>query len=322
MNTPLHIHTPDASFDGGDLDCGSGLLLLIRSHIDPLPRGGLLEIVSTEISVKEDLPAWCRLTGNELVSVTAARGKATSFLVCKGALAERSTRTPAQPASPVRHIAEAAKASTFREQLPVPSPAPPIPALAVMGVGSWPRPRWMVQAVHEHLEGRLPEEAFQATADDAVRLCVDAQLRAGADVITDGEQRRDSYASFVGSRLDNCQLIPLTDLLPLVDDPEHFQAELRALDVPAGDVRHPAVFGRLGRSRPIALHEAQFLAQLTDRPLKVALPGPYLLARTMWMECISDNAYASREDIAEDIVRVLREELADLLAAGVAMVQF
>ena len=142
------------------------------------------------------------------------------------------------------------------------------------------------------------------------------------DVVTDGKQRRDSYASFVASRLDNCQLIPLTDLLPLVDDPEAFERELRALDVPAGEVRHPAVFGRLGRSRPIAVHEARFAMSLTAKQVKVALPGPYLLARTMWMECISDRAYQSREDIANDIVRVLREELADLLAADVAMVQF
>src|SRR5690606_14021156 len=102
--------------------------------------------------------------------------------------------------------------------LPEPAPAPEIPPLAVMGIGSWPRPRWMLHALHEHLEGRLDEPTFQATADDAVRLALDAQLRAGVDVVTDGEQRRDSYASFVGGRLDNCQLIPLTDLLPLVDD--------------------------------------------------------------------------------------------------------
>jgi len=176
--------------------------------------------------------------------------------------------------------------------------------------------------MHDRMEGRLAEEEFQATADDAVRLCLGEQLRAGVDALTDGEQRRDSYASFVGGRLDNCQLIPLTDLLPLVDDPEHFREELRALDVPAADVRHPAVFGPLGRSRPIAAHEAVFLRTLTDRPVKIALPGPYLLARTMWMECISDNAYSSREHIAQDIVRVLREELAELLAAGVSMVQF
>jgi 5-methyltetrahydropteroyltriglutamate--homocysteine methyltransferase len=51
----------------------------------------------------------------------------------------------------------------------------------------------------------------------------------------------------VGGRLDNCQLIPLTDLLPLVDDPEKFEREMRSLDVPASEVRHPALFGPLGR---------------------------------------------------------------------------
>jgi len=179
----------------------------------------------------------------------------------------------------------------------------------------------MLQAMHEHVEGRLPDADFEATGDDAVRLAVAAQLRSGVDVVTDGEQRRDNYASFVGGRLDNCQLIPLTDLLPLVDDPEKFQAELQALDVPASEVRHPALFGPLGRSRPLAGHEHAFVRALTDKPVKVALPGPYLLSRLMWLECVSDRVYRSREHLAEDVVRVLREELHCLLAAGVALVQ-
>ena len=124
-----------------------------------------------------------------------------------------------------------------------------------MGIGSWPRPGWLLRSLHEHLSGRLAEDEFQQYADDAVRLAVAAQERAGVDVVTDGEQRRDNYASFVGGRLDNCQLIPITDLLPYVDDPDHFAEELRALDVPAEQVRHPAVFGRIGASRPLAGHE-------------------------------------------------------------------
>ena len=162
----------------------------------------------------------------------------------------------------------------------------------------------------------------QATADDAVRLAVEAQLRAGVDVVTDGEQRRDNYASFVGGLLDNCVLVPLTDLLPLVDDPEHFESEMKSLDVPADKVRHPAVFGPLGRSRPLAVHELEFARGLTQKPVKVALPGPYLLTRTMWMECLAPHAYESREKLSDDIVRVLREELHYLLAAGAALVQF
>ena len=49
---------------------------------------------------------------------------------------------------------------------------------------------------------------------------------------------------------------------------------MRSLDVPASEVRHPAVWGPLGRSRPLAVHEYEFARTLTDRPVKVALPGP------------------------------------------------
>lgn len=309
-----HPFPSDVSFDGGDLDCGNGLLLLIRKHIDPMAKGQLLEILSTEISVDEDLPAWCRLTSNDLVSFTKT-GKQRSFLICKGKFDERG-KTDEKP------VAKVSAPVTQSAPPPVRRPAPVIPPLAVTGIGSWPRPRWMVDAMHAYVEGRLDEAAFHQTADDAVRLVVAAQERAGVDLLTDGEQRRDSYASFVATRLDNCQLIPLTDLLPLVDDPEEFERELRALDVPAADVRHPAIFGRVSRSRPLALHEFDFLSTITDKPIKVALPGPYLLTRTMWMECLQERAYESREELAEDIVAALRAELADLIDAGVALVQF
>ena len=314
-----HGHTPDVSFDGGDLDCGSGLLLLIRRHIDPLERGGLLEIRSTDATVEVELPAWCRLTSNELVSWTR-EGRQRSFLVCKGALVERA---PVAVKAPVTAVAVHQRVPvTAPAVLPQPAPAPAIGPLSVMGVGSWPRPRWMLQAVHDRFQGRLGDADFHATADDAVRLSVDAQLRAGADVLTDGEQRRDSYASFVGGLLDNCQLIPLSDLTAMVDDPDHFEQELRALDVPAAEVRHPVVFGHLGRSRSLAVHEFEFVRGLAERPVKVALPGPYLLTRTMWLDCLEEMPYDAREDLARDVVRVLREELHFLLAAGASLVQF
>jgi len=311
-----HPLPPDVSFDGGDLDCGNGLLLLIRKHIDPMARGQLLEIRSTEISVDEDLPAWCRMTSNDLVSFIKL-GNQRSFLICKGKIEERG-RTEA----PVG-VRPAPKAVAVSSAPPLtPRPVPVLPPLAVTGIGSWPRPRWMVEAMHAHVEGRLDEAAFHETANDAVRLVAAAQDRARVDVMTDGEQRRDSYASFVAQRLDNCQLIPLTDLLPLVDDPEEFERELRALDIPAADVRHPAVLGRIGRSRPLVGHEFDFLRTLTAKPIKVALPGPYLLTRTMWMECLSERAYDTREQLAEDIVTALRAELASLIEAGVTLVQF
>jgi TusA-related sulfurtransferase/uncharacterized OsmC-like protein len=74
---------PDATCDGGDLDCGSGLLLIIRNAMQPLPPGGILEVRSREISVKEDLPAWCRLVGHTLAAVQPGEGTYTHYYVRK-----------------------------------------------------------------------------------------------------------------------------------------------------------------------------------------------------------------------------------------------
>ncbi len=315
---------PAARFDGGNLDCGSGLLLQIRRHIDPLQPGEILEIRSTEPSVSEDLPAWCRLTGNVLVSLRHDRDAAAwTFLIARQGTGPtaREPRVASSHASSARPLATADPASG---RLTSPDDRQPaIAALAVMGLGSWPRPPWLLEALHGRLEGRVSEPEYSALADRAVAQVVQAQLEAGVDVVTDGEQHRDSYASFVASRLENCQLIPIVDLLPYVEHPEAFARELQALDVPAQSVRHPAVFGRLARNpaRPLAVHELIAVRKLTDRPVKIALPGPYLLTRTMWLECVADRAYSSREALAADVVEVLRAEIAALLEAGAALVQ-
>ena len=136
----------------------------------------------------------------------------------------------ARARSPSAHRADAGRAGQrvspappvpCRDPATLPPPAP-APHRAAVGHGHRELAAAAVDAAgHARApggparRGRVP-----ATADDAVRLAVAAQVRAGVDVVTDGEQRRDSYASFVGGRLDNCQLVPLTDLLPLVDDPE------------------------------------------------------------------------------------------------------
>lgn len=78
---------PDAVCDGGDLDCGSGLLLIIREAMAPLAGGGVLEVRSRERSVRVDLPAWCRLVQHELLGVEDADGGAR-FLIRKGAAAD------------------------------------------------------------------------------------------------------------------------------------------------------------------------------------------------------------------------------------------
>lgn len=366
-----HEYCATVSFDGGDLDCGNGLLLLIRKHLDPLDEGQLLEIRSTETSVEEDLPAWCRLTSNDLVSWTKS-GKQRSYLVCRGkfvkAHADEKSLNNMKAHLPVgtqpeEKRADKSKSEEERADISVadekkraapstqklgdstdgaranenaafdlqyqstdssPSNSPTmklVSAFDVIGVGSWPRPSWLMPYLHKFLEHKISEHEFIAVANDAVKLAVQAQESAGVNFVSDGECKRDNYASFVGHKLEGCQLIPLTDLLPLVDDPEKFQHEMQSLDVPAEKVRHPAVLGRLSRKSNIAVDELRYLSSISRSPLKVALPGPYLLTRLMWMDCITDKVYETREELSESIVKILREEIADLLAHGASLVQ-
>ncbi len=83
MTFDIESIIPDQMFDGGDLDCGSGLILLIRESMLKVPVGGILEMRSREPSVSDDLPPWCRLSGHEYLGKTAGEGY-TSYFVRRG----------------------------------------------------------------------------------------------------------------------------------------------------------------------------------------------------------------------------------------------
>ena len=83
MTAEAGLPQADAVCEGGDLDCGSGLLLIIRNAMEPLRAGGILELRSRESSVKEDLPAWCRLVGHTLVTVAPADEKSLRYFIRK-----------------------------------------------------------------------------------------------------------------------------------------------------------------------------------------------------------------------------------------------
>lgn len=85
MASPDELPAPAATCDGGDLDCGSGLLLVIRSAMSPLAAGAVLLVKSREGSVREDLPAWCRMVGHELFAERPGELGSRSYFLRKAA---------------------------------------------------------------------------------------------------------------------------------------------------------------------------------------------------------------------------------------------
>ncbi len=192
----------------------------------------------------------------------------------------------------------------------------PIPRFPTSVVGSWPRPRWLLDAMRK----RSPD--LQELRDQATLLAIEQQEAAGVDVLSDGEQRRDNFYSFLTEKLDGVQLMTMADLLDYVEDKAGFEALLQTLDVPAFAIKNPTIVGPMRRRQPLAVREAEFLRANTTRACKVALPGPYLLSRSMWVQKLSAAAYPTRASLCDDVVRILREELQELAALGVEIVQF
>lgn len=192
----------------------------------------------------------------------------------------------------------------------------------VTQVGSWPRSRPLLKALRDRQQGRLSRAEFERVADEEVRRCVAHQIDADVDIVVDGEQRRDNFYSFVTEKLEGTRLMSLAEMLETVEDKASFEEMLSTLDVPASAIRNPTCIGRLARREPLAVHELQFVKQLTDKPVKVPLPGPYLLTRAMWVGAFSGEAYADKTEMGDAVVQILREELHDLAAAGADFVQF
>src|SRR3984885_10255783 len=192
----------------------------------------------------------------------------------------------------------------------------------VTTVGSWTRPEWLIHALRRRQNDEITADEFNRIADDAVLAAIKYQEDAGVDIGSDGETRRDNFYSFVVEKLSGMRLMKLSQLLDYIKDRAGFEEILRGLDVPAFAIKSPIAIDRVReREEGIAQDEAQFLLAHTTRQTKMPIPGPYLLTRSSWFEGLSDKTYPSREDLAKDVVRILRREVIALRDAGVDFIQ-
>ena len=169
-------------------------------------------------------------------------------------------------------------------------------------VGSLPRPLWLKRLFDGYHEGRITELGRERLLDLAVPSAIGLQEAAGVDIITDGEWRRFSYVAVIS------------------DFASGFKRELSGKGRD-GKYWH-TVTGEVKPGDPDVLAgHARFAMQHANRPLRVALPSPYMLSVRMWEEGVSRAVYPTREAFADAIVPILRAQVQALAAAGVHTVQ-
>ena len=196
------------------------------------------------------------------------------------------------------------------------------PLFPVTVVGSLPRPQPLLDALRRRQAKRIHLATFDRVVAQAVQEAVALQEQAGVDIVSDGEQRRDNFYSFIVEYVDGIRLMSLAELLDYVENKAAFESLLNALDVPAFAIKNPVVIGPVRRRQSLALTEYQGVRAYTQRPIKIALPGPYLLTRSMWVKSLSADFYPTKESLGNDVVALLRAELIALRDAGCAFVQF
>jgi 5-methyltetrahydropteroyltriglutamate--homocysteine methyltransferase len=196
------------------------------------------------------------------------------------------------------------------------------PLFPVTVVGSMPREPWLIAALRKRQAGEISAEEFNEVADRAVLETIRLQEEAGVDILTDGEQRRDNFYSFVVEKLSGMRLMKVSELMDYMKDRARYEEVLRALDVPAFAIKSPIVVERLREKNGLALDEMDFLKKHTKRQIKIPLPGPYMLTRSSWFEGLSDKVYASPEDLSRDVVAILRKEVLALKERGADFIQF
>ena len=197
-----------------------------------------------------------------------------------------------------------------------------LPLFPVTTVGSWPRPPQLAEAVRQRRRGRIDRAELARIADAAVVDFLRLQEAIGCDIVTDGELRRDNFYSFVAQKLAGVRLMTLAEMLDVVEDKAGFERLLQTLDVPAYSISSPICVGRVERGEPLTVDDLRFVKRHTDRSVKITLPGPYLLTRAMYVPELSKPFYSTKEDLATDVVALLRAELAELTQEGVDFVQF
>lgn len=177
-------------------------------------------------------------------------------------------------------------------------------------VGSYPQPDWLIDRAK--LAGRFPPrvralelwrvapEYLAQAQDDATIIAIRDQERAGLDIITDGEMRRESYSNRFATALDGVDL----------DNPGS------ALDRSGHPNPVPRVTGRIRRRHAVEVRDVQFLRANTDRRIKITVPGPFTMAQQA-----QNDFYASDREMALDYAAAVNAEIRDLFAAGADVVQ-
>jgi 5-methyltetrahydropteroyltriglutamate--homocysteine methyltransferase len=177
-----------------------------------------------------------------------------------------------------------------------------LPPIAATTIGSFPRPSWLAATDRSRVNFRLEGDALKEAQDDATTLNMRTQEQIGLDLLTDGEQRRTGFINHILAAFDG---------VDLAHEAVKAIYRRRALERSV-----PRVVGKIKRNKAAIVDDLRFAKAQTNKPIKMAVPGPMTV-----IDSTLDETYRDEVTMAMDVAAALNEELRDLQAAGCDVVQ-
>ena len=189
-------------------------------------------------------------------------------------------------------------------------------------LGSMPRSKKLLTAKRKFNKGNLDFNSYHEILDEETKYVINLQENNNIDIITNGELSRDNYVSFIAEKLNGVTMMSMADMFDYIEDKQGFEQILEILDVPAISIKNAICTGKVKYNKPLVADEMIELKKLTSKKIKATLPGPYLITRSMWLPALSKKYYESKDNLGEDVIKVLKQEIDALVDIGVDVVQF
>ena len=178
-------------------------------------------------------------------------------------------------------------------------------------VGSLPRPDRLMGAREQYAAGKLLKAELTRIEDEYIREAVAMQERVGIGAITDGEYRKRGWREFLYDKCDGFGPETVERAFPI--------RLYNGTTTPP--IREPKVTAKLKRREPLSAEDFSTLKTMTRRPIKANLPTPSVAHFFTGDAALDRTAYGNREELMDDLARIMREEIADLAARGCTYLQ-
>lgn len=188
-------------------------------------------------------------------------------------------------------------------------------------IGSMPRSNELLSLKQKLQKDSSLKEEYDKMVFDETKFVVNMLDKVGIDVVISGEISRDNYMSYVAEHVDGIKLMATDQILSLTENKGDFNKSLEEMDASDNSMNSPICVDRIKTDVELDIDEVRMIKKITDSDFKMTLPSPYLLTRSMWLKEVTGKVYENRNELGNDVVKLLINEIKRLVSLGVKVIQ-